>query len=247
MADKPRTALVTGASRGIGRASALHLAKAGHRIAINYRSHGEEAEELKTEIESFGGTAITVKADVGVRSDVDEMMATTVEALGPIEILVNNAGIISDSLLVRMKDDDFERVMQTNVFGTYYCSKAVSRNMMRSRWGRIIMISSVVGLRGNKGQTNYSASKGAVNIFTKSLAKEMATRSVTVNAVAPGYIETATVNVLDQSLKDTLMTWIPMERFGQPDEIAGLVNFLASESASYITGEIIRADGGMAI
>ena len=247
MADKPRTALVTGASRGIGRASALHLAKAGHRLAINYRSHAEEAEELKAEIEAFGGTAITVQADVGVKSEVDEMMTATVKALGPVEILVNNAGIISDNLLVRMKDEEFERVMQTNVFGTYYCSKAVSRNMMRSRWGRIIMISSVVGLRGNKGQTNYSASKGAVNIFTKSLAKEMATRSVTVNAVAPGYIETETVNVLDQSLKDTLMTWIPMERFGQTDEIAGLVNFLASESASYITGEIIRADGGMAI
>ena len=247
MPDQPRTALVTGASRGIGRAVVLRLAAAGHRVGINYRSHGDEANELREEIESSGGAAFVVQADVGVKEDVTRMVAETEEALGPIEILVNNAGIINDGLFVRMRDEQFEEVFQTNTFGTYYCTRAVVNNMLKARWGRIISVSSVVGIRGNAGQANYAASKAAVHLLTKSLAKELAKREITVNAVAPGYVETATVNELPDSLKAEVLSRIFAGRFGQPDEIAAAVAFLASEDARYITGEILRVDGGLAI
>jgi len=247
LADTPRTVLITGASRGIGRAAALRLAAVGHRIGINYRSHGDEAEELKEQIESDGGTAFTVQGDVGDKVQVKSMVEATVEALGPIEIMINNAGIIDDTLFLRMKDEQFERVMQTNTFGTYYCTRAVVAPMVAARWGRIINVSSVVGLRGNAGQTNYSASKGAIHTFTYSLAKELARRNVTVNAVAPGYVETATVNGLRDSVKAEVMGRIFANRFGQPDEIAAAIAFIASEDAAYITGEVLRVDGGLAI
>ena len=160
---------------------------------------------------------------------------------------MNNAGIISDNLIMRMKDEEFDKVIDTNLKGTYYCTKECIPSMVKQRWGRVINITSVVGIRGNIGQTNYSASKAAIHGFTYSLAKEVATRGVTVNAIAPGYIKTATVDILSDKLKDHIMTWIPMKRFGTPDEISGMVAFMASERARYMTGELVKIDGGMAI
>lgn len=247
MADPPRTALVTGASRGIGKAIALRLAAAGHSVGLNYRTHGSEAEETAAAIRSEGGTAIAVEGDVSERGEVETLIEATEAELGPIEILVNNAGIISDGLLVRMKDVAFDEVIQTNLMGTYYCCRIVAPGMLKRRWGRIINVSSVVGLRGNAGQTNYAASKGAINMLTKSLAKELATRNITVNAVSPGYVETATVEGLSDSLKENILGRIPSGRFGTPDEVAALAAFLATEDARYITGDIVRVDGGLAI
>lgn len=247
MSDEQRTALITGASRGIGRESAIRLAKLGHRIAVNYNSHPEDADEVVETIKSAGGEAISVGGSVAEKSAVEEMIAKTEEAFGQIGILINNAGIIADSLLMRMKDEDFDRVLDTNLKGTYYCSRLVVPGMIKARWGRIVNVSSVVGIRGNAGQTNYSASKAAVHGFTKSLAKEVAGRNITVNAVAPGYIRTATTNVLSEKLKDTVRSWIPMGRFGEVEEVAPLIVFLCSEEARYITGDVLRVDGGMAI
>jgi 3-oxoacyl-[acyl-carrier protein] reductase len=225
----------------------LRLAAAGHRIAVNYNTHPEDAEDVANEIRNGGGEAIIVGADVSDRAAVEEMFRETTDKLGPVEILVNNAGIIQDSLLMRMKDDDFKRVLDTNIYGTYFCSRMAVAPMVRGRWGRIINVTSVVGIRGNVGQANYAASKAAVHGFTKSLAKEVATRNVTVNAVAPGYVSTATTNVLPQKVKDKVLTWIPFGRFGTPDEIAPTIAFVASEDARYMTGCVIPVDGGMAI
>ncbi|MEX0763451.1 MAG: 3-oxoacyl-[acyl-carrier-protein] reductase [Dehalococcoidia bacterium] len=247
MADTPRSALITGASRGIGRAIALRLSAAGHRVAVNYNSHREDADKVVKEIREAGGAAIAVPGSVSEKSAVEAMISEAEEAHGPIEIMVNNAGIISDSLLMRMKDESFDRVIDTNLRGTYLCTRLVTPGMIKNRWGRIINITSVVGMRGNAGQTNYSASKAAIHGFTKSLAKELATRNITVNAIAPGYVTTATVDGLSEKVKETIMTWIPMGRFGEPDEIAPMAAFLASDDARYITGDVIRVDGGMAI
>ena len=225
----------------------MRLAAAGHRIAVNYNTHPEDAEDVANEIRSGGGEAIIVGADVSDRAAVEEMFRETTDKLGPVEILINNAGIIQDSLLMRMKDDDFKRVLDTNIYGTYFCSRMAVAPMVRGRWGRIINVTSVVGIRGNVGQTNYASSKAAVHGFTKSLAKEVATRNVTVNAVAPGYVSTATTNVLPQRVKDQVLTRIPFGRFGTPDEIAPTIAFVASEDARYMTGCVIPVDGGMAI
>lgn len=247
MGDISRSALITGASRGIGRAIALRLAAAGHRVAVNYNTHKEEAEQVVAAIRASGGTAVAVGGNVGDRSAVEDFIKTAEKAHGPIEILVNNAGIISDTLFLRMKDEDFFNVFKINIFGTFYCTKLVVPGMLRGRWGRIINISSVVGIRGNAGQANYAASKAAIHGFTQSLAKEVASRNITVNVIAPGYIHTATSDVLTDEQKQRVMGWIPMGRFGEPDEVAPLAVFLASEEARYITGDIIRVDGGMAI
>lgn len=195
----------------------------------------------------IGVEANAVQGDVSDLKSVDNMMKNATSSLGPVDILVNNAGIISDNLLMRMKEEEFDNVINTNLKGTYYCTKACVPSMVKQRWGRIINITSVVGIRGNIGQTNYSASKGAIHSFTFSLAKELATRGVTVNAIAPGYVTTATVDVLSDKLKDFIMTRIPMKRFGLPEEISGMAAFMASENARYMTGEVVKIDGGMAI
>ncbi len=245
--NTPRSALVTGGSRGIGRATAIRLAANGHRVAVNYNTHADEAEEVVAEIRGAGGTAIVVGGNIADKASAVAMIDAAEAEHGPIEILINNAGVISDALLLRMKDEQFEFTMQVNMFGTYYCTHRVLPGMVKGRWGRIVNISSVVGMRGNVGQSNYSASKAAVFGFTQSIAKEVATRNITVNAVCPGYIYTATSSAISDKQRDTVMTWIPQGRFGEPDEVAPMIVFLTTDEAQYITGDIIRVDGGMAI
>ncbi len=242
-----KIALVTGASKGIGAAIALRLAERGARVAVNYNTSEGLAEQVAASIRDAGSDALTVRADVSDVSQVTAMVERIADDWGAVDILVNNAGIIGDSLLVRMTDEAWGQVIATNLNGTFYCTRSVLRAMVRKRWGRIVSISSVVGIRGNAGQANYSASKAGVLGFTKSLAKEVATRNITVNAVTPGYIRTDTVDVLPQHLKDRIMTWIPQGHFGEVDDIAHLVAFIASEKAKYMTGQVISVDGGMAI
>ena len=238
---------MTGGSRGIGRATALRLGANGHRVAVNYNAHPEEGEAVVEEIRAAGGTAIAVGGNVAKKESAIAMIDEAAEAHGPIEILINNAGVINDSLLMRMKDEQFEYTMKVNMFGTYYCTHKVIPGMVKGRWGRIVNISSVVGMRGNIGQSNYSASKAAVFGFTQSIAKEVATRGITANVVAPGYITTATSADISDKQRDTVLTWIPQGRFGEPDEVAPTIVFLTTDEAQYITGDIIRVDGGMAI
>ena len=242
-----KAALVTGASKGIGKAICLELAQMGVKVAVNYNSSKPEAEEVAQTITGMGGEAFIVHADVSDLEQVNAMVDKVNDAWGGVNILVNNAGIINDGLLMRMSDEAWHRVMGVNLNGTFYCTRATLRHMVRQRWGRIINIGSVVGIRGNIGQTNYSSSKAAIIGFTKSLAKEVATRNITVNAVTPGYISTETVAGLTQRQKDTIMTWIPQGKFGNTEDIAHMVGYLASEKASYVTGQIISVDGGMAI
>lgn len=242
-----RTALVTGASKGIGKAICIELARLGVNVAVNYNNSESEADGVVKAISEGGGNAVKVHADVSDLEQVNAMVNMVADTLGEVNILVNNAGIINDGLLMRMTDEAWHRVMGVNLNGTFYCTRAVLRNMVRQRWGRIINIGSVVGIRGNVGQTNYSSSKAAIIGFTKSLAKEVATRNITVNAVTPGYISTETVAGLTQKQKDTIMTWIPQGKFGNTEDIANMVGYLASEKANYVTGQIISVDGGMAI
>ncbi len=242
-----KTALVTGASKGIGRAISLELARLGVKVAVNYNSSKSEAQEVVQTITEMGGDAFAVHADVSDLDHVNAMVDKVNDKWGGVNILVNNAGIINDGLLMRMSDEQWHRVMGVNLNGTFFCTRATLRHMVRERWGRVINIGSVVGIRGNVGQTNYSSSKAAIIGFTKSLAKEVATRNITVNAVTPGYISTETVAGLTQRQKDTIMTWIPQGKFGNTEDIANMVGYLASEKASYVTGQIISVDGGMAI
>lgn len=242
-----KIALVTGAGKGIGRASALRLAEKGANVVVNYKTSRNEAEELVQEIETMGCEGLAVQADVGRLDQVKDMINTVDRHFGQIDILVNNAGIIDDTLIMRMSDDQWRRIIETNLDGTFYCSRAVVRGMVKQRWGRIINIGSIVGTHGNAGQTNYSASKAGIEGFTKALAKELANRSVTVNVVAPGYITTETVEVLGEKFKERILGMIPMGYLGDPDDIGHMVAFLASDKARYITGQIIAVDGGLAV
>ena len=242
-----RFALVTGASKGIGKASAFRLGEHGVNVAVNYNRSQSEAEDTVERLTQLGVQAFTIKGDVGNLDEVSSMVDEVTERFGQIDILVNNAGIISDSLLIRMSDKAWEDVINTNLNGTFFCARAVLRGMIRRRWGRIINIGSVVGIRGNIGQVNYSASKAGIIGFTKALAKEVASRGITVNTVTPGYINTDTVDVLPQATKDRIMTWIPQGHFGEVDDVAHMVAFIASEKARYMTGQIVSIDGGMAI
>ena len=240
-----KTALVTGASRGIGRAIALCLAAEGARVAINYAGNVKAAEEVKASVEAAGGTAILCQADIADSSAVEAMVANVVKEFGTIDILVNNAGITRDALLMRMKDEDFAKVLDTNLKGVFYCTKAVSKLMMKKRSGRIVNMASVVGLVGNAGQTNYAAAKAGVIGFSKSAAKELASRGITVNVVAPGFIGTDMTAGLPESVKEKMLTDIPLGRMGEAEDVANAVLFLASDQASYITGQVVNVDGGM--
>lgn len=242
---KDKVALVTGGSRGIGRAIALELAKNGANIAINYANSSEKAEELVKEIKKLGLNAISVKADVSKEEDVNNLVKTVEVELGKIDILVNNAGITKDNLLIRMKTEDFEEVLDVNLKGSFLCTKAVARAMMKKKYGKIINITSVVGLVGNAGQSNYSASKAGVIGFTKSMAKELASRGIRVNAVAPGFIDTEMTQILSEELKEEMINNIPLSQLGKPEDVAKAVLFLASSSSDYITGQVINVDGGM--
>mgnify|MGYP000873568869 FL=1 len=247
MSLKDKIALVTGGTRGIGREIAVTLAKEGANVAITYTSNEEKAFMVLEEIKTNGVNAIAVKANVVNNDEVLNMVKTVEEELGTIDILVNNAGITKDNLLIRMSEEDWDSVLDVNLKGVFLCTKAVARTMMKKRYGKIINISSIVGLSGNIGQGNYSASKAGVIGFTKSMAKELASRGVRVNAIAPGFIETDMTNILKEEIKNEMIKSIPLNSFGKPKDIANLVVFLASEESDYITGQVIKVDGGMAI
>ena len=240
-----KVALVTGASRGIGQATAIELAKAGADVVVNFIGNEAVAQETVVAIEALGRKAIKIKADVGNAEDVQAMVDEAVAAFGHIDILVNNAGITRDGLLIRMKDSDWDNVLNINLKGVYLVTKAVAKLMVKQRAGRIINMTSVSGVTGNVGQANYAAAKAGVIGFTKTCAKELAARGITVNAVAPGFIETAMTDVLPEKIKEGIAAIVPFGRMGQPEEIASVVTFLASDFASYITGQVLNVDGGM--
>lgn len=238
-------AMITGATRGIGKQIALTLANEGYNIVLNYRTENDELKQLKNEIESKNVKCLAVQGDVTNFEDCKQMIESAIKEFGKIDVLVNNAGITKDMLLARMKEEDFKQVIDVNLVGTFNMTKNVISYMMKARNGKIINISSVVGIAGNAGQTNYSASKAGIIGFTKSLAKEVASRNILVNAVAPGFIETNMTDVLKQEVKDEIVKNIPLKRMGTPQDVANVVKFLASEDSSYITGQVISVDGGM--
>ncbi|MGZ4031656.1 MAG: 3-oxoacyl-[acyl-carrier-protein] reductase [Tumebacillaceae bacterium] len=240
-----KVALVTGGSRGIGRAICLELAAQGAKVVVNYAGSQGAAEETVALIKQNGGDAISVQGDVASSADAEAMVAATIEAFGRIDILVNNAGITRDNLLMRMKEEDWDAVINTNLKGVFNCTKAVTRPMMKQRFGRIVNITSVVGIVGNPGQANYVSAKAGVIGLTKSNAKELASRNITVNAVAPGYIETDMTGQLGEEVKTKLFETIPLARLGRPEDIANVVAFLASDKATYMTGQVLNVDGGM--
>ena len=244
-----KVALVTGASRGMGKAIALKLASLGSKVVVNYvaieASNKVDADNLVESIIRLGGEAISVEADVRDSETVKAMVEQVTDKWSKIDILVNNAGINRDTLLLRMSDDAWDEVINTNLRGAYLCTKFALRSMMRQDWGRIINISSVTGIVGNAGQSNYAASKGGLIAFTKSVAREMGSRNITVNAVAPGYIITGMTDKLPSERKEAVLSMIPLQRFGQPEDVAELVAFLASDRAGYITGQAITIDGGL--
>ncbi len=240
-----KVAIVTGGSRGIGRAVALGLAKNGAKIVINYAGNAKAAQEVVEIIVANGGEAIAVQADVANAQAVDLLVKQTMETFGRIDILVNNAGITRDTLLMRMKEEDWDAVLNTNLKGIFLCTKAVSRIMMKQKSGKIINMTSVVGIMGNAGQANYAAAKAGVIGFTKSMARELASRNITVNAIAPGFITTDMTSVLSEQVKDDLAKNIPLAKLGSPEDVAYAVVFLSSDYANYITGQTLNVDGGM--
>lgn len=241
---KGRVAVVTGGARGIGRAMTRALAAAGAKVVVSGRNQ-EALDEACAEVVSAGGEAVAVQANVAVESEADRLAERTVEAFGKAEILVNNAGVTRDGLLLRMSDKDWDEVLDTNLKGAFHCTRAFARPMVRQRWGRIVNITSVIGLMGNAGQANYAASKAGLIGLTKAVAKELASRHITVNAVAPGFIDTAMTEALSEKARDALMERIPLGRLGKPEDVAHAVLFLCSEEAGYVTGQVLTVDGGM--
>ncbi|MDQ3856485.1 MAG: 3-oxoacyl-[acyl-carrier-protein] reductase [Chloroflexota bacterium] len=240
-----KVALVTGASRGIGRACALRLASLGARVVVNYNRSAEAANQVVAEVSSAGGDAIAIEGDVATLEGAESAVKAATDTWGRLDILVNNAGITRDMLLMRLSEEDWDAVLDTNLKGAYRCSKLAVRPMLRNRWGRIINISSVVGITGNAGQANYAAAKAGLLGLTRSLARELGSKGVTVNAVAPGYIETDIVARLPDSIKQAVLQQIPAGRYGQPEDVAEAVTFLASDRAAYINGQTLNVDGGM--
>lgn len=240
-----KVVFVTGAARGIGKEICLVMAKEGYDISLNYRTRTDEVDELKKEIESYGVRCAIVQGDVGSYEECEKMVNETVSELGSIDVLVNNAGITKDGLLMRMSKDDFTKVIDVNLVGTFNVTRNVIPLMVKQRSGRIINIASVVGVAGNAGQANYAASKAGIIGFTKSLAKEVASRNILINAIAPGFIATDMTKVLSDDVKEHINTNIPLKRMGTANDIAKVVKFLASEDSSYITGQVINVDGGM--
>ena len=240
-----KVALVTGGNRGIGKEIALVLAEDGYDIALNYRRETEELENVKNEIELTGVNCLLVKGDVSIFEDCEKMVKQTIDKYGKIDCLVNNAGITKDTLFLRMKEEDFKSVIDVNLVGTFNVTKQVVPYMTKARQGRIINLASVVGVSGNAGQANYSASKAGIIGFTKSLAKELASRNILVNAVAPGFIKTDMTDVLKDEQKEAILNVVPLKREGSPRDVANVVKFLAGEGSSYITGQVINIDGGM--
>jgi 3-oxoacyl-[acyl-carrier protein] reductase len=240
-----KIAVVTGAGRGIGRAIALQFAGYGAKVVVNYRNSIAQVEELLTEIRNAGGDAIAIRADVSREEEAKNLLNEAVKQYGKVDILVNNAGITKDNLLLRMTEEEFDSVMDINLKGTFFCLKHAATIMLKQKSGKIINISSVVGITGNVGQTNYAASKAGVIGMTKTVARELASRGITVNAVAPGFIRSDMTDALPDKVKEASIANIPLKRFGTVEEVAGAVSFLASEAANYITGQVLQVDGGM--
>jgi 3-oxoacyl-[acyl-carrier protein] reductase len=243
--ERGRVAIVTGGGRGIGRAVAVRLAAEGADVAISYRSNDDAARETAEAVREAGVECAVFKGDVASPEDVQVLFEGVKGAFGRLDILVNNAGLTRDNLMMRMKEEEFDEVLRTNLGGTYLCTRAALRPMIRARWGRIVNVSSVVGLVGNAGQANYAASKAGIIGFTKSVAREVAQRGITANAVAPGYVETELTGSLPENVKEAIRTQVPMGRFGEAEEVAEVVTFLAGEGAGYVTGQTIAVDGGM--
>lgn len=245
MIEAGRVAVVTGGGRGIGRAIAVRLAREGADVAVVYRSNDAAAGETAALVQKAGAKCETFRGDVAAQEDVAAMFEGVNEAFGRLDILVNNAGVTRDNIMMRMKEEEFDEVLRTNLKGTYLCTRAALRGMVRARWGRIVSVTSVVGLVGNAGQANYAASKAGIIGLTKSVAREVAQRGITANAVAPGYVETELTGGLSEEVKEQIRVQTPAGRIGEPEEIADAVAFLAGEGAGYVTGQTISVDGGM--